>query len=131
MVLDQGLWGGLPLTAPRVHLTLRLVFLDNSVGQFFVGYDALDGPRGWVVDTKGTSRWREVTFAINDGQFARANAKHAIGQQPEIARSIAGHDAVLLATIFDVKPSGRQVGLKHPRIHRKNQMLALRLQGRF
>jgi hypothetical protein len=73
MVLDQGLWGGLPLTASRAHLTLRLVFLDNSVGQFFVGYDALDGPRGWVVDTKGTSRWREVTFAINDGQFARGD----------------------------------------------------------
>ena len=73
MVLDQGLWGGLPLTAPRVHLTLRLVFLDNSVGQFYVGYDALDGPRGWVVDTKGTSRWREVTFAIDNGRFARGD----------------------------------------------------------
>jgi hypothetical protein len=70
MVLDQGLWGGLPLTASRAHLTLRLVFLDNSVGQFYVGYDALDGPHGWVVDTKGTSRWREVTFAINNGRFA-------------------------------------------------------------
>ena len=46
------------------------MFLDNSVGQFFIGYDALDGPRGWVVDTKGTSRWREVTFAIDDGRFA-------------------------------------------------------------
>jgi hypothetical protein len=70
LLLDEGLWGGLPLVGQRRHLTLRLVFLDNSVGQFFLGYDALDGPRGWVVDTKGTSRWREVTFAIDDGRFA-------------------------------------------------------------
>ena len=73
LVLDQGLWGGLPLNAPRVHLTLRLVFLDNAVGQFYVGYDSLDGPRGWVVDTKGTSRWRELTFPIDDGRFARGD----------------------------------------------------------
>ena len=106
MVLDQGLWGGLPLTAPRVHLTLRLVFLDNSVGQFYVGYDALDGPRGWVVDTKGTSRWREVTFAINDGRFARGDGSGPNGADVWLrdmseCESWAARDCTQKPTLFD------------------------------
>jgi hypothetical protein len=103
MVLDQGLWGGLPLTASRAHLTLRLVFLDNSVGQFFVGYDALDGPRGWVVDTKGTSRWREVTFAINNGRFARVGPNGADVWLRDMSQCItwSAADCAQKPTLFD------------------------------
>jgi hypothetical protein len=72
LTLDPGLWGGLPLTEER-DLILRVVFLDTSIGQFYVGYDALDGPRGWIVETTGTSRWREITYAVTDGRFARTD----------------------------------------------------------
>ncbi|KOO31168.1 hypothetical protein Ctob_005135 [Chrysochromulina tobinii] len=70
MVLDQGLWGGLPLIEAR-NLTLRVVYFDNAIGHFYVGYDALDGPRGWTINTTNTLRWREVTLNITDGRFAR------------------------------------------------------------
>ncbi len=105
LMLDQGLWGGLPLATPR-NLTLRIVFLDNSIGQFYVGYDALDGPRGWTINTTGTLRWIEIVRVISDGRFARRQGSGPKGadvwlRDMSSCREFGAVDCVEKPTLFD------------------------------
>jgi hypothetical protein len=69
LTLDKGLWSGLPLVEAR-QLTLRLVFLDEGEGSFYLGYDSLGGSQGWTIKKSGSGRWKELVRVITDGRFA-------------------------------------------------------------
>lgn len=76
--LDQGLWGGLPLSRQALHLTLRLVFFDRGTGTFSVGYDAADKPRmlARVLKTN-TGKWKELCQSVTDARFGGSGPEGA------------------------------------------------------
>jgi hypothetical protein len=78
LTLDKGLWSGLPLVEAR-QLTLRLVFLDDGQGSFYLGYDSLGGSQGWTIKKSGSGRWKEVVRVITDGRFAGINGTRTDG----------------------------------------------------
>ncbi len=70
--LDNGLWGGLPLSE-SLDLTLRVVFYDNNNAGFNVAYDSSAGCKNVSSVTTGTSgHWKNVTISLSDGRFARS-----------------------------------------------------------
>jgi hypothetical protein len=78
LTLDKGLWSGLPLVETR-QLTLRLVFLDDGQGSFYLCYDSLGGGQGWTIEKSGSGRWKEVVRVITDGRFAGVNGTRTDG----------------------------------------------------
>src|SRR5208337_2700966 len=72
----------------------------------------------------------EIAARFGDARGAVANPEHAVGFQVEIARSApAGVGSMQILALFDVEPDRRLVFLEHAGVHRKGELLALRLQG--
>lgn len=73
LVLDRGLWGGLPLTTLSMKsLAIRVLFFDQGTGIFKIKYDALSSTDKTLlkVQKTGSGSWKEVCATIEDGRFA-------------------------------------------------------------
>eukprot|EP01047_Picozoa_sp_COSAG01_P031287 COSAG01_NODE_2214_length_8156_cov_27.117910_3_plen_715_part_00 len=70
LALDRGLWGGLPLTAPK-KLAVRLLFFDRGNGHFEMRYDGLaNHPLTLMnVSKTNTNEWKEACAEVTDGRF--------------------------------------------------------------
>jgi hypothetical protein len=70
LVLDQGLWGGLPLSALKMGLAFRLLFFDQGTGHFSVHYDSKSGEKELIrVKKRDSGSWHEVCATIDDAHF--------------------------------------------------------------
>jgi len=77
LVLDRGLWGGLPLSEAK-PLALRLLFLDQGTGVFTVKYDSQSGTKRLAkVQKSNSGSWRELCAKIADGRFNGAGPQGA------------------------------------------------------
>jgi hypothetical protein len=94
-VLDQRLWGGLPLAQPPPPVVLRIVYFAHAPASLSLSHDATGGcsaPRAIVISAKEAGRWQELTLTLDDARFGRgcAGVVAASGEQ--------GSDVLLRAT---------------------------------
>ena len=71
-VLDERLWGGLPLSTRR-SLTLTVTYLDGEGDGFDIFLDSTSGCNAPTRSISGTStgRWITTTLTVTDGHFGR------------------------------------------------------------
>ena len=100
-VLEQRLWGGLPLAAPQ-HLELRVVYYDMFGGSFNVTYDAGRAGGGCrTVDhvaVGNSGSWRTVTLPLlaTAGAFGRGCGR---GGDADIALTSTSAADTILSTM--------------------------------
>ena len=66
-------------TAKGKLLTIRLVYLDEGIGQFSFRYHAHSSPDKIAITITKTNskKWVETTFDIKDGEFANKGPKNS------------------------------------------------------